>query len=500
MTGERRLALIALGITLLAFGLRFVGLAQRPLLPDEAYYWLWSRHLDWAYYDHPAGIALLVRLSTALGGSSEFGIRWLNALLGTLCVALTIAVGRRMVTPGGGVPAGSLVAAGAPFLITARFVYTDTLFLFLMLLNLYTFLVLPAVWPATPAHGEMQRPERRAWLPYLLFGLTLALLFNTKYTAYLYAAGLGGWLLWERRASFREARLWLAVGIAAVGLLPVLSWNVMHDWGSFRWQFSHAVSSSPGATAASGWLWRWLGNTRHALAYHTWPLAAAALAGALALIRHRRSAPLRLSLWLALLVGLPPFLSPAGSPRNLTGGLLVLLLSAGAWLREPGRWRTVALGSSALLLGCTALYGWGTMVPTFPYHSSARHDIERETTGLHDLVAIVAAHPEHGLLALDYSLAGQLWYYTGRPVATGWPQYRLWETPNLTNALIFSLDYLPGDAVEAVLQAAYTTVEGPYEGAAGNRAWRWWRAEYLRQQPADLLARLDFLTLWAASR
>ena len=27
------------------------------LHPDEAYYWLWSRYLDWSYFDHPPMVA-----------------------------------------------------------------------------------------------------------------------------------------------------------------------------------------------------------------------------------------------------------------------------------------------------------------------------------------------------------------------------------------------------------------------------------------------------------
>ncbi|MBT4483104.1 MAG: hypothetical protein HOC71_05445, partial [Candidatus Latescibacteria bacterium] len=29
------------------------------LTQDEAYYWMWSRNIDWCYYDHPGMIAWL---------------------------------------------------------------------------------------------------------------------------------------------------------------------------------------------------------------------------------------------------------------------------------------------------------------------------------------------------------------------------------------------------------------------------------------------------------
>lgn len=300
----------------------------------------------------------------------------------------------------------------------------------------------------------------------------------------------------ERRALLRDLRFWGAAGLAAVGLLPVLGWNAAHGWASFHWQISHAANISPGATAQNGLLWRWLGNVQHAVAYHTWPLAILALAGAFGLIRHRSNAAARLCLWLALLVGLPPLLSPAGSPRNLTGGLIFLLLGAGFWVEKMHHWRKALLGGNVLLLGLTALYGGGTVVAKSPFHSSAVNDARRETADLPAIVAHIKAHPEMELFALDMSLAGQLWYYTGRPVATGWPQYQLWELPYPDPLAVFSLGYLPAARVESQLRAAYTLVEGPYTVEGTTRACVWWRAEGLREAPEKIPARLDFFTLW----
>ena len=35
------------------FLLKLLYIFYAPPLPDEAYYWLWSKNLDWSYYDHP---------------------------------------------------------------------------------------------------------------------------------------------------------------------------------------------------------------------------------------------------------------------------------------------------------------------------------------------------------------------------------------------------------------------------------------------------------------
>jgi len=57
-----------------------------PLIGDEAYYWLWSRHLDLSYVDHPPMIAYLNFIITSLFGSNEFAIR-----LGAILIMLLIS-------------------------------------------------------------------------------------------------------------------------------------------------------------------------------------------------------------------------------------------------------------------------------------------------------------------------------------------------------------------------------------------------------------------------
>ena len=77
-----------------------------------------------------------------------------------------------------GLLAAVAVAVGAPYLLTSRFVYTDALQLFLLLIQLFW------TWRLVS-----ERPRPRL-VTALGFGLSLALLFNTKYSAYLYALAL----------------------------------------------------------------------------------------------------------------------------------------------------------------------------------------------------------------------------------------------------------------------------------------------------------------------
>lgn len=490
-------------ILLLGFGLRVVALDTLPLIGDEAYYRLWSKHPAPSYYDHPAGTALMIRLSTALAGDGEFGIRWFNATLGFLTAVLTVAVGRRMLSPRAGAFAGGLVALGAPFLIVGRFVYTDALHLFGILLNIWAF--------------DRLITEKRSRLDAsgVLFGLTLILLFNTKYSAYLYAAALGGWVLLQRRSLFRDQGFWVGIGMGVIGLLPVVLWNAAHNWISFRWQLSHFGLSSPGAHAPSLAL-RLLANTQHAWAYLTPPVFLAGIAGLGSLRRTRE----RLLTLVALGMLLPVIVSAANSPRNLTTGWVLLMMMAGERVLgsrvadsfRQGRIRTggvhrLAVGVGVLLFLSAGIYGVGTVMALsgreMPVRSSVVADILQDTVGWRGLGEAFGDW-SGSILTLDYSLAGQITYYADRQAVTPWGQYLLWDWPLSDPMLVVSLEYLPVDCVNTTIRGAFMRVEGPLrlrveDKGVVRKLWLW-QAYGLQLTEAELFQRLDFLTLQEACR
>src|SRR5258706_5030145 len=60
---------------------RLGAAAWTPLTFDEAYYWMWSKHLAGGYYDHPPGVAAVIRLGTMISGDTELGVRLVSILL-----------------------------------------------------------------------------------------------------------------------------------------------------------------------------------------------------------------------------------------------------------------------------------------------------------------------------------------------------------------------------------------------------------------------------------
>src|SRR5512142_2609876 len=61
--------------------LRLLAAAWTPLTFDEAYYWMWSKHLAGGYYDHPPMAALVIRAGTMIAGDTPLGVRLVSILL-----------------------------------------------------------------------------------------------------------------------------------------------------------------------------------------------------------------------------------------------------------------------------------------------------------------------------------------------------------------------------------------------------------------------------------
>jgi hypothetical protein len=92
-------------IVLSAALLRLVLAAVIPLVPDETYYWEWSRRLAGGYFDHPYGIALSIRAGTALFaalglGPSPLAVRFVPVLEGLGASLAVVAIARRLAGAG----------------------------------------------------------------------------------------------------------------------------------------------------------------------------------------------------------------------------------------------------------------------------------------------------------------------------------------------------------------------------------------------------------------
>src|ERR1700686_5911880 len=121
---EARLVLNTVLTILAMVVLRLLAAAWTPLTFDEAYYWMWSKHLAFGYYDHPPGVALVIRLGTMIAGDTELGVRLVSILLAlpmSFAVYRAAAIlfgGRRVAATATILLNVTLMAAGGTLIVT----------------------------------------------------------------------------------------------------------------------------------------------------------------------------------------------------------------------------------------------------------------------------------------------------------------------------------------------------------------------------------------------
>lgn len=227
--GPRRLrhVVILLGVLILA---RAIAAALMPLAFDEAYYWLWSKHLAAGYYDHPPMIAFVIRAGTAVFGDTPFGVRFVPLLLS---VAATWAVWRsaRILS---GCDATAAVAA--------------------LLFNL-TLMIGTQALTATPdapavatsaffffALAKVSETGRGRW--WLVAGVVAGLGMLSKYTMPMLGGGALLWVLMVPKQRHWLSTPWPYLGalLCLLLFLPNLLWNAGNDWASLAKQFGRVGS------------------------------------------------------------------------------------------------------------------------------------------------------------------------------------------------------------------------------------------------------------------
>jgi len=217
----RWLLSLVLGLTLF----RLWAASQTGLLPDEAYYWLWSRNPQVGYYDHPPMIAWWIWFSTGVFGQSAFGIRLLPVLSTAADTLLTFAVAREAgLGRNGSAMAGLLLNAMVMFGLNAAVATPDAPAVTFWLLALWALIRLRRTGTMT------------LWLAVGLFaGLGCA----SKYTNFFLGPGICLCIALDRDFRARCSVAWIAAGllVAAAVFAPVFVWNMQNDWVSFVKQF-----------------------------------------------------------------------------------------------------------------------------------------------------------------------------------------------------------------------------------------------------------------------
>jgi 4-amino-4-deoxy-L-arabinose transferase-like glycosyltransferase len=214
-------------IIILASALRLLYAGGFSIVPDEAYYWQWSRYLALGYHDHPPMIAWVIHLSTTLFGHHAFAVR----LPSVICLA---------------------IASVYVFLFSHRWFSARTAMLSAVLtqsilaFNAGGIIATPdsplmAAWAGASYHIARAYDEGKGY-QWLLGGLWFGLGMLSKYTMGILAplVFIFGLLHASPRQQLRRAWPYAGLLVGCLMFLPVILWNIDNGWNTFR----HAAHQS----------------------------------------------------------------------------------------------------------------------------------------------------------------------------------------------------------------------------------------------------------------
>jgi 4-amino-4-deoxy-L-arabinose transferase-like glycosyltransferase len=211
--------------------LRCIFAATLDLRTDEAYYWTWSKESALSFLDHPPMIAWFIRFGTAIFSDTDFGVRFAGLMAMPISQLLLADIVRRVTRDIRAAMLAVLMMEAALYygLLMAKVAPDVALIPFELAL----------VWSLVRL---TESGDARWWLAAGFFG-GLALL--SKLTALMLVPAVVLFIVvpdWRSRW-LRSPYLWAAPLIAVAVFSPVLIWNWMHDWASFRFQFVRATAA-----------------------------------------------------------------------------------------------------------------------------------------------------------------------------------------------------------------------------------------------------------------
>src|SRR6201996_9647158 len=207
---------------------------------DEAYYWMYSRFLDWGYFDHPPMVAIYIKIGDSLV-HSEFGVRLMTVLSSTLSLYILWLIVKKYA-----VEAKWFILVVSGIFIFHQYGFTTTpdapLFLFTALFYYI--------------YQKYIDEDRLKWA--LLLAVIIACLLYSKYHGIL----LIGFTVLSNIKLLKRWTFWLIVGLSVILYIPHILWQIDHGYpsvnyhlyeqSSYHYQFSQTWTYFPGQLLMAG--------------------------------------------------------------------------------------------------------------------------------------------------------------------------------------------------------------------------------------------------------
>jgi Dolichyl-phosphate-mannose-protein mannosyltransferase len=199
-----------------------------PLHGDEAYYWMWSHHIQAGYYDHPPMIAYMIYFSNFIS-QDVWGVRLVNIF--SMSISFLYMYKFTKLLSDEKIALTTVLIFSSVILTHAGFIFATPdapLTLFWTLGLYYTY----------KAFFEEKRRD------FLLAGLFLGAMMLSKYSAILLVVAILIFALVKKRSLFLNPNFYLGSITSLLVISPMLYWNYQHDWISFLFQIGHGTTES----------------------------------------------------------------------------------------------------------------------------------------------------------------------------------------------------------------------------------------------------------------
>ena len=227
-----RLGYLVIAILLVA-RLGYIASGTIQLSEDEAYQWLWSKHLALSYYSKPPLIAYTQFLGTAVFGDTAFGIRFFSPIIAALLSVIVLRFFSKTVN------------ARAGFFLLLITTATPLLSAGAILMTIDPLSVL--FWTAAMVSGWYAVQPNSSIRYWLWTGLWMGLGFLSKYTElFQLLCWAVFFALWPpARKHLRGPGPYLALLFNLLCALPVLIWNQQHEWITVQHVAQNAGANTP---------------------------------------------------------------------------------------------------------------------------------------------------------------------------------------------------------------------------------------------------------------
>ncbi len=188
-----------------------------PLIGDESFYWLWSKHLDLSYVDHPPMIAYYIKGLTLIFGDTEFAIRFGAVLLVTLITILVYRIGKELFGSKAGIMSAIIFNLTPIFLAGSLFLVPQQPFLLFWTLSIYLLI-------------KLIKTGKSHW--WYTLGASVGLGLLSDYVMLLFFPAVGLYLILNKNLRYwwSKKEPYLGAMLAFLIFSPVIIWNLRHGF------------------------------------------------------------------------------------------------------------------------------------------------------------------------------------------------------------------------------------------------------------------------------